>query len=243
MNTLFRTTASVGDAHVQPLRGASDIAALLGRLIAEATPLHLSEPGGALLATRLLTHDAPRARIGFQVDADAPALLPLLTAPEALAAGYLDGTFVQFALHDLLLVRASSGGSTLQAAPPAHVLRINRRRSRRVQPPGAPMAHVADASQPGSVCAFKVLDISQGGCALLLPPGQALLQPGDLLCGTRLVLDAHTTLHVTLELLHVTCMSAEDAGMRLGCRFVAPDPATAQALQHYLSRARAKPAG
>jgi hypothetical protein len=38
-------------------------------------------------------------------------------------------------------------------------------------------------------------------------------------------------------------MSAEDAGMRLGCRFVAPDPATAQALQHYLSRARAKPAG
>lgn len=221
------------------LHTALDIAALLRRLIAEGTPLHLSTPEGTLLPTRLLTQDSARRRIGFAVDAAAPQLLPLLAAPEVLAAGYLDGMQLQFELHDLLLVHGDPG-CTLQAALPTQVLRISRRRSHRVRPQGAPTAHLRDPGAPGTVLALQVLDVSLGGCALLVPPGQPLLPPGEVIPHARLELDIDTRLQLTLELLHVTCMSADASGLRLGCRFVNPSPAAVQALQTYLWRTQGR---
>lgn len=232
------------EPEVQQLRAALEIAALLRRLIEEGTPLHLSTPEGALVSTRLLAHDGARRRIGFEVaDAAAPQLQALLAGAEALAAGYLDGAQLQFDLHDLLLAHGAAGCS-LQAALPTRVLRINRRRSRRVRPAGAPTMHLRCPGDPGTALALQVLDVSLGGCALLLPHGQpARLHPGETVPHAWLELDIDTRLQFTLELLHVTFMSADAAGLRLGCRFVDAQPLALQRLERYLWRAQGKRTG
>ncbi|WP_157269908.1 flagellar brake protein [Azohydromonas aeria] len=232
------------DAEVRQLRTPLDIASLLRRLIAEGTPLHLSTPEGALLGTRLLAHDGVRRRIGFEVaDAAAPQLQALLAGAEALATAYLDGVQLQFELHDLLLAHGAAG-SSLQAALPACVLRISRRRSRRVRPAGAPTAHLRCPDDPGTALSLQVLDVSLGGCALLLPHGQPpLLHPGQTVPHAWLELDIDTRLQFTLELLHVTFMSTDAAGLRLGCRFADAQPQALQRLEKYLWRAQGKRSG
>ncbi|NML14882.1 flagellar brake protein [Azohydromonas caseinilytica] len=229
-------------AEVLHVDTAPDIAALLRRLIDEAVPLHLSSPEGGLTTTRLLGCDAERRRIGFAADAAVAQLQPLLAAPQALASGFLDGMQLQFGLDHLLLVHGTAG-CTLQAALPTQVLRINRRRNRRVRPAGAPTAYLPDPAHPDAARVLQVLDLSLGGCALRLPYDQPPLHPGEVFAQALLELDCHTRLALTLEVLHVTCMSADSAGLRLGCRFVDPPAATAQALQAYLWRVQGQHAG
>lgn len=225
-------------AEVLQLHDAKAITALLRRLIAEDVPLHLSAPGGGLLATRLITHEAGQRRAGFDLAAATPAQLqPLLAAPQVLATGHLDGALLQFELHGLRLVWRDTG-SALQATLASWMLRINRRHSRRMRPRGSPMAILRHPHSPATPLVLPILDLGLGGCALLQPHGQPPLPPGDFIPGARLELDGHTRLELTLELLHVTCMSDCGVGVRLGCRFVDVDAATLDTLRRYLERAQ-----
>jgi hypothetical protein len=232
--------AAADAAEVLQLRQAPAIAALLRRLVAESTPLHLSAPGGALLATRLLAHDGTRQRLGFDLaDATTPHLQALLAAPLVMAAGYLDGAQLQFELQGLRLAWGSTG-CALQAALASRLLRINRRHSRRVRPQGAPTAYLRHPRDPALTLALPILDLGLGGCALLQPHEQPPLPPGDVIRHARLDLDGQTRLELTLELLHVTCMSDCGVGLRLGCRFLGAGAATLDALSGYLKRVQGK---
>lgn len=125
-----------------------------------------------------------------------------------------------------------------------------RRRSPRVRPdtPSPAVAVMRDATRPGAALALQVLDVSLGGCALRLPDAAQAPPPGVPLTGVRLVLDAHTRLVLTLEVLHVSWLSgeAEDdgagTGLRLGCRFVALEAPARAALQRWLQRQQARQA-
>lgn len=227
-------------AEVLQLRQLPAIAALLRRLIAESTPLHLSAPGGALLATRLLVHDGARRRVDLDLaDATAAQLQPLLVAPQVLAAGYLDGAHLQFELQGLRLAWGSVG-CALQANLASQVLRINRRHSHRIRPRGTPTAHLHHPRHPAMALALPILDLGLGGCALLQPHEQPPLPPGDFIRPVHLELGEHTRLELTLELLHATCMSDCGVGLRLGCRFVDMTAATLDALSSYLKRIQSR---
>ena len=84
--------------------------------------------------------------------------------------------------------------------------------------------------------ALRVLDVSIGGCALLLPSNIPALQPGAVIKGVRLSLDAETQIDAGLMLHHVTSTGAENGSVRLGCEVVGMGPAAQRALQQYIDQ-------
>jgi c-di-GMP-binding flagellar brake protein YcgR len=78
--------------------------------------------------------------------------------------------------------------------------------------------------------------VSIGGCALLQPGNVPALQPGALVKGVRLSLDAETQIDAGLMLHHVTSTGAENGSVRLGCEIVGLNPTSQRALQVYIDQ-------
>ena len=83
---------------------------------------------------------------------------------------------------------------------------------------------------------LRVLDVSIGGCALLQPGNVPALQPGVVIMGVRLSLDAETQVDAALMLHHVTSTGAENGSVRLGCEIVGLAPMAQRALQVYIDQ-------
>ena len=83
---------------------------------------------------------------------------------------------------------------------------------------------------------LRVLDVSIGGCALLQPANVPALQPGAVIKGVRLALDADTRIDAGLMLHHVTSTGAENGAVRLGCEIVGMDAKAQRALQVYIDQ-------
>jgi len=81
-----------------------------------------------------------------------------------------------------------------------------------------------------------VLDVSIGGCALFLPEDVPMLEPGVLLNGVDLDLDADTHIVAPLRLQHVTSLHLEARGVRLGCELVNASNESLRALQRYIDQ-------
>ena len=75
-------------------------------------------------------------------------------------------------------------------------------------------------AMPDMPLSLRVLDLSIGGCALLLPEDVPPLEPGSTLHGVRLELDPVTRLPATLQLQHVSSIHAQSQGLRLGCEML-----------------------
>ena len=97
------------------------------------------------------------------------------------------------------------------------------------------MGELRHPSMPEMQLALRVLDVSIGGCALLVPADVPGLQPGSLLAGVRVELDADTTFNAEVRLLHVSSLS-RDAGTRLGCEWSKIDGMAQRALQRFIDR-------
>ena len=80
------------------------------------------------------------------------------------------------------------------------------------------------------------LDLSIGGCALFLPHDVPSLDPGVLMNGVVLELDADTRVSTGLWLQHVTSINPDAHGVRLGCEFVSPSNDGLRALQLYIDQ-------
>jgi flagellar brake protein len=167
----------------------------------------------------------------------APAVHDIVEADECVAVAYLDRVQVQFDVTDLVVVQGHKA-SVLQARLPQEVYRFQRRNTFRVRTieRTSPTASFRHPGIPDMSLALRVLDVSIGGCALLQPANVPALQPGAVIKGVRLALDADTRIDAGLMLHHVTSTGAENGSVRLGCEIVGMDATAQRALQVYIDQ-------
>jgi c-di-GMP-binding flagellar brake protein YcgR len=227
--------ASPGELDEFRVTAPGEIATLLRRLYDGNVELSLHAGAGVRVAATVWTTDAGRDSIGLNVDAADPALNALLEGDEVIAVGYLDSVKVQFELTRLMIVHGVRA-SVLSAGYPHELLRFQRRGAYRVRPllRGQPIARVRHTDIAEMQLALRVLDVSIGGCALLLPEDVPPMQVGGLVNQVLIELDADTRFHVDLRLQHVTSLNGETNGVRLGCEFVRVDAAAQRALQRFI---------
>ena len=216
-----------------------EVLALLRSLRDGATPVSLSGPTGANLGATVWSVDSEHQRLAFDVESRDAQLSGLVETNEATAVAYLDAVKLQFDLQDLVLVR-SPRAAALQVRLPRCIYRFQRRSSYRLRTleRSAPTAYLRHPSLPDMQLALRVLDLSIGGCALLLPDDVPSLPLGLMLRGVRLALDAGSPLAVTLRLQHASSILSGGAGLRLGCELLQLDADTERALQRYIDQSQ-----
>jgi len=214
---------------------SGEVKALLKALMDQVVPLNLSASDGSNYTTTVWTVDPHAGKLSFTADIQALGVQDIVEADECVAVAYLDRIKLQFDVQDLMLVQGQKA-SVLQARLPRELYRFQRRGSYRVRTleRSAPTAAFRHPSIPEMNLALRVLDVSVGGCALLLPANVPPLQPGVTLKGVRLALDADTQVDVALQLHHVTSTGAENGSVRLGCGFVTAGGTSERALQKYI---------
>jgi c-di-GMP-binding flagellar brake protein YcgR len=199
--------------------------------------LNLNGSNGAILATTLWAIDADRGMLSFSADANAAVTQQLVECDEVVVVGYLDSIKVQFDVQRLVLVR-SPGGSAISTSFPRELFRFQRRSGFRVRPllRSTPMARTRHPALADMQLALRVLDVSIGGCALFLPDDVPALQPGVVMNQVLVDLDADTRFHVNLRLQHVTAITPDSKGVRLGCEFVNAGNDALRSLQRYIDQ-------
>ena len=214
-----------------------EVVSLLRSLRDGAGPVSLSGPSGANLGATVWTIDADRQRLAFDVEPGNAQLQGLVESNEATAVAYLDAVKLQFDLHDMVLVR-SPRATALQVRLPRCLYRFQRRGSFRVRTldRAAPTAQLRHPALPDMQLALRVLDLSIGGCALLLPDKVPPIPLGISLRGVRLELDADTLLDVTLRLQHASSILSGAPGLRLGCELLQLDAGAERSLQRYIDQ-------
>lgn len=214
-----------------------EVQALLRELRDSHTPVALSAPSGVGLGATVWTVDAERGRIAFDVEPGDPQLPGLVEANELTVVAYLDAVKLQFDLQDLVLVR-SPRATALQAKLPVCVYRFQRRGAFRVRTldRGAPVARLRHPSLPDMQLALRILDISIGGCALLLAADTPPLPPGLEMGGVVLELDTDTVVDVVLRIQHATSVQGKATSLRLGCELLRLDPGALRTLQRYIDQ-------
>jgi flagellar brake protein len=182
------------------------------------------------------TLDTAQQRINFSVDPDSPQLQRLLEREEATCVAYLDAVKLQFDVEQPVLVRGNTT-CALQAPMPREMYRFQRRSSFRVRTlgrSGSPTALMRHPSIPEMQLGLRVLDVSIGGCALLLPGDVPPVDAGIEIRNVRIELDADTRFETDLQLHHVTVIQTPSRGARMGCEFMHVRPAAQRALQRYI---------
>ena len=212
----------------------AEVLSLLRRLVDSAVLVQLSAPGGATYTSTLWAVDAQARRISLDADAAHPQIRGLIDAGEATAVAYLDALKVQFDLHGLMLAHGNNA-SALQSVLPDVVYRFQRRESFRVRARDGAVAHLRHPSSRSDILTVRVLDVSIGGCALLLPDEVSPIAPGTLIDGVRIELDADTLLVAPLMVQHVSAgFGSTHRGSRLGCSFSTIDGAALRLVQRFI---------
>lgn len=219
------------------LTARSEIAALLRRMQDASVPVNLNAPHGSVYTTQLWTADAARGALSFAAAANDPQLQAVLEGDEAVVVAYLDNIKLQFDVAHLVLVHGTRS-CALQTTYPHVVFRFQRRGSFRVRPllHDAPLARFPHPMIPDMVLTLRVLDLSVGGCALLLPQDVPMLEPGVLINRAQLELDITTRFETGLRLHHVTAIQADSSGVRLGCEMARLSQEAERTLQRYVDQ-------
>jgi c-di-GMP-binding flagellar brake protein YcgR len=223
------------------LGSADEVLSMLKRLQGSRTVLNLSTPSGATLSSSLLTIDEASKSLTLSADADSPQLRALVDASETVAVAYLESIKVQFDVHGLVAVRGGQSVS-LRCALPSEMFRFQRRECFRVRPllRSEPIARFLHPARPDIELSLRVLDVSIGGCALLLPSSAPAIEPGVTVDEVELELDADTHITVPMRLLHTAAMAEDTRGAKLGCEFVKPSNENLRALQRYIDQTQKK---
>lgn len=202
-----------------------------------ACPVVLAAPSGSALTCTLWSLDREAGSLVFSADLDQPQLHSLIDAGEAVAVTYLDNVKLQFELDDLVLVRGAASAA-LRSSMPVCMYRFQRRQSFRVRPAGrsSPKAALRHPAMPDMLLELRLLDVSAGGCAILLPADVPELRPGLVLHGVQVRLDQEARFVAGLQLHHVSSMHPAELGHRIGCEWRQLDPHAERALQRYVDQ-------
>lgn len=157
----------------------------------------------------------------------------------AVCQGKLDGVLTQFAVESLTMAQYQSARA-FQAPRPTGILRLQRREYFRVH---VPLSHnvvckvnTAPPGAPPHLIPFRVLDVSNGGVAILIPPASLKVTPGQLFSDSILLIPTVEPIVVSLEVrnvYHITNRLGQYVE-RAGCRFINLPPAVEKALQRYI---------
>lgn len=215
-----------------------EVLALLRQVLDSQAPVALSTPAGGSFGASLWSIDAERGVLSLEVERADPALIGLVDGNEATAVTYLDAVKLQFDLDGLVLVRGPRA-TALQGRLPRCIYRFQRRATYRVRLPerASPAASLRHPDMPEMRLSLRIIDISSGGCGLLLPPDVPALPLGIVLHGVQLELDNATRIEATLRIQHAGSLQGADgqtAGLRLGCELLALSPESQRALQRYI---------
>ncbi len=215
----------------------SELLRLLQQLRDGSVPVTLSAPRSAAVDSQLWSVDAAQRQISFSADAGNLHMQRLAQDDEALAVAYLDNVKLQFEVCELVLVRAVTS-CALRARLPAVLYRFQRRASYRVRTfdRRAPKALLRHPSMPDMRIGLRIVDLSAGGCALLLPDDIPALQPGTHLAEVRIELDSDTAFDAALRLQHVSAMHGGGSGQRLGCEFIDLSGQARRVLQRFIDQ-------
>jgi c-di-GMP-binding flagellar brake protein YcgR len=219
--------------------GLAERMALMRQLRDANVPVQMQSPTGGAMSSTLWSLDDQRQRLSFNADDKHPHLQNLLECGEVAATAYLDSVKLQFELHDMVIVRSPQAVS-LQASLPAEVFRFQRRSAFRVRVADrlSPTALFRHPSMPEMQLSLRVLDVSATGCSMWLPGNVPPLQPGTELTRVVVMLDETTRFTATVKLQHVTVLSPNDPGVRLGCEWQASSPASERTLQRWVDAAQ-----
>lgn len=214
-----------------------EVKTLLKSLMDRGVTINLSGSDGSAYSTTLWMLDAAQGKIAFTADLMAPAVHRLVEADEATAVGYLDQIKLQFDVSDRMLVHGRQH-CVLQAALPRELFRFQRRNAFRVRTleRSSPTARFRHPAIPEMTLELRVLDVSVGGCALLMPSDLPMFEPGVQINDCTIELDAGTMLRGSLVVHHVTSIQPDARGIRLGCEVLNLDPDAKRALQRYIDQ-------
>ncbi|XHS76665.1 flagellar brake protein [Burkholderiaceae bacterium UC74_6] len=224
----FRVASSAEIAAI--LRELHDSGALVTLIGEEAEPL-VTRITGLDLSRGLLSLEMPLGMSHYSCK-----------GLEVTAEAFLDQIRVQFELAPP--VRAGEGrDAVLQTSLPALVYRFQRRKAFRVKPHSRTPVATLQPIEGGESLRLRVLDVSMGGMALLLP-AQLLTSPEDegngvpelgAIFDVRVELDRHTHFKARLRLQHVS-LGDESLGTPIGCAFSQLAPDAQRLLQLYIDQ-------
>lgn len=234
LDSLARQNGGLDEFRISSPR---EIVQMLRQLQDGSVRLNFVADDGLSLPTMLWAVDSAGAMLSYNADARDPRTQRLLELEDAVVVGYLDSIKLQFDAGELVLVRGPAGAVLRGRIPPV-LYRFQRRNSFRVRPlaGSSPVARLVHPALPERALTLRVLDVSIGGCALLLPHDVPAVEPGVRAEGVEFVLDADTGFVADLDLLHINSIGADSHGVRLGCRFVRLGAETERVLQRFIDQ-------
>jgi c-di-GMP-binding flagellar brake protein YcgR len=218
------------------LRSRLEILSLLYAVAERRAAVTIHFPGGAGFIVSSLLHVNPQfEELVFDVGADPDANSRLLGSSRMTLVMWLDGVKLQFPAQSAEPT-SYQGLPALRIRVPAEMLRLQRREYFRARIPLASPLH-ARLPLPEGEAKARVLDISVGGVAIVMPEHAPLLPIGTLLRPCRMELPDYGELVAGLEIRN-DMATAERAAKahRYGCRFMNLPRQAIAAIQRFIMK-------
>ncbi len=247
---LAPSPASAPSEHrvVAPLAVRAHLVELIGQGVAAT----LVTPDGATLSARLIHEDTTARQLRFEPLGDAAAVARLVLADEAVVVAYLASVKLQF---DLMGLRVCDG--ELVTCYPRELFRFQRRNAFRVrtEPPpqlaarlgktlpyviGGPELLLGEPGLAETRHRLRVLDISHGGLAVLLPAGDTSLALHGRIPAACLELSPGRTIQIALRVVRAEPLASPEGAHRLGCEMEGLSGVAARSLQRYIDETQIK---
>lgn len=213
----------------------AEVVAALRQMRDSSVPINLTPPNGSQpYCTTLWALDTATRRISFSAGDNITGLKDLLAKGQAVAVAYLENVKLQFDVTDLTLVKGVRA-SALMCSVPVQIYRFQRREFFRVRtdPRQSPRGLGRHPGRPELSVALRVLDVSEGGCGLLVPPETPPIRAGSVMQQVRFELDTEARFVATVTVRHVAEIRG-GGGVRLGCEWEGLEVAGRKALQRYI---------
>jgi c-di-GMP-binding flagellar brake protein YcgR len=168
----------------------------------------------------------------------------ILSTGRLICATHLSRVQIQFNAEDLILMEYE-GAPAFYAPIPSQMLRLQRRQFFRLVDPSNPPL-VVQLTLPGAglegedfVYQARLVDISQGGVGLMIPPPDLVFAPGMAFPLATIELPDGTLVNTPLQIRSVFNLTDHDGTsvLRAGCQFVSLSNVMAGRIQRYILRA------
>jgi c-di-GMP-binding flagellar brake protein YcgR len=193
---------------------------------------------------KLLEIEPDSNEVVFDCAADDASRDAICRARSIVVVAFLDNAKIQFTLTGAELT-THHGRAAFCSDMPAQLLRMQRRSTPRRQPPAStPVSCLVPVpGEQGRYESTRVLDISLGGVALLVPPVLFDLTTDQRLASSYLDLPGIGQIAVTLRVRYMDAWPGEGGGRRCGCEFVELGGPALRAMQRYMNRLEAETQG
>lgn len=221
------------------LRDRREIVPILKSLAEKRAVLTAYIEGQESFITSVLGLGGEDGSLILDVSPDEKVNARAAAASELIVAGQLERIRLQFSLSGLERF-PYEGHPALRAALPESVLRLQRREFFRLATPVAapPVCNIVTEGPTGErkTISVKVVDISSGGVAVIVPPAEMALTPGMDFDDCRLYLPEGEPIPVRIRVRNLFQVDRQN-GVRVwraGCEFFGLSNAMTARIQRYI---------